>query len=453
VELNQRERTIKVKIVYYGPPLGGKTTNIAKLHEAAHASHRGDMTSVNSAQDRTILFDLLPLKTSGFRGFDLKIQLVAVPGQPIYALTRRVVLKAVDGLVFVANSAVDRWEDNIQSQKEMLRNLVMADYQVDPRTIPFVLQYNKRDLPNVMPVESLDRALNQRRVEPILAVASRGEGVLETFAAILSATMQDILRRYRAIEMSPGLSAKEWAERAVDSMFDKTLLMPREDVRPPPAHRKVSIVMPDDAPAVSPSGPTSRMQETLVESYAEASIELGELAAWLRDERDLARSRLEQVASALTVADEIGRGTNVVADLVRALGILGEAGGTLHSSFLLPAPAASFRAVLRPPLAEDPLLKSSLGLRSLETLRGAEEPSLARASETPDLEAAFATAEPRFVATAIVPIRGADTLLGLVVLYYLPDTALPSIETLSHLRLLARIFRMSLELAAALGAL
>jgi hypothetical protein len=217
--------------------------------------------------------------------------------------------------------------------------------------------------------------------------------------------------------------------------------------------------MPDDAPAVSPSGPTRKMQETLVESYAEASVQLGEMAAWLRDERDLARSRLEHVTSALDVADEIAKGTSVVAGLVRALSVLGEAGGTVHSSFLLPAPVGSFRPVLRPPLAEDPLVKTSSGLQTLETIREAHEPSILRASDTPELEAAFATIEPRFTAMAVVPIRGlvsnreTDQLLGMAVLYYLADRPVPAPEALVHLRLLARLFRAPLELAAARGAL
>src|SRR5262245_16586289 len=107
VELNHRDRTLKLKIVYYGPAVCGKTTNLHLLHRHASPTHRSDMVSINSAQDRTILFDILPLLTSGFRGFALKLQMVAVPGQAMYAATRRMVLKDADGLVFVANSASD----------------------------------------------------------------------------------------------------------------------------------------------------------------------------------------------------------------------------------------------------------------------------------------------------------------------------------------------------------
>ncbi|PYQ18228.1 MAG: gliding-motility protein MglA, partial [Acidobacteria bacterium] len=168
VELNHRDRTIKVKIVYYGPAVGGKTTNLQILHQHALAARRGEMISINSAQDRTILFDLLPLKTPGFRGFDLRPQILAVPGQAMYAATRRLVLKGADSLVFVANSAVDRWEENIQSYREMTQNLLT--HHLDPTAMPLVFQYNKRDLPQVMEPEIMDRALNGRRVEAIPAV-------------------------------------------------------------------------------------------------------------------------------------------------------------------------------------------------------------------------------------------------------------------------------------------
>ena len=110
-EIDQANRTIRVKIVYYGPPLGGKTTNLLRLHALAVDTHRGEMISINSLQDRTILFDLLPFAIAGPRGFNLRLQLLAVPGQALYSATRRAALRGVDGVVFVANSATDRWQD------------------------------------------------------------------------------------------------------------------------------------------------------------------------------------------------------------------------------------------------------------------------------------------------------------------------------------------------------
>ena len=210
VEINHRDRTIKVKLVYYGPPLGGKTTNLQILHQRANAKRRGEMISVNSAQDRTILFDLLPLKTPGFRGFDLRLQILAVPGQAMYGATRRLVLKGADSLVFVANSALDRWEENLQSLKEMTRNLVT--HHLDPEEMPLVFQYNKRDLPQVLETEALDRGLNRRHAEAIPAVAIRGEGVVETFIAALALTVQDLATRYAILDVKEGLPARQWAE-------------------------------------------------------------------------------------------------------------------------------------------------------------------------------------------------------------------------------------------------
>ena len=156
-DINHRERTIKVKIVYYGPAVGGKTSNLKVLFERALGSRRGQFLSVNSLQDRTILCDLLPLRSGGFRGYELKLQLAAVPGQAMYAASRRVILKNVDGIVFVANSATDRWHECQQSYQEMIANLLAL--QLDPRRIPLVLQYNKRDLPEVMDVADLSRAV------------------------------------------------------------------------------------------------------------------------------------------------------------------------------------------------------------------------------------------------------------------------------------------------------
>ena len=258
VELNHRDRLIKVKLVYYGPPVGGKTTNLQILHRAADARRRGEMVSINSAQDRTILFDLLPLKTPGYRGFELRLQVLAVPGQAMYATTRRLVLKGADSLVFVANSALDRWDENIQSYREMTQNLL--SHHLDPEQMPLVFQYNKRDLPQVLETEALDRALNARHADTIPAVAIRGEGVLESFTAILAQTVQNLSTRYAILDISQGTPAREWAEEAAVQLFGaKTLrldapLAPepraagsrgaRPARRPPPGRRPVAARRP-----------------------------------------------------------------------------------------------------------------------------------------------------------------------------------------------------------------
>ena len=217
VEFNRQERTIRIKIAYYGPAVGGKTTNLKVLYDRARHGRRGEFVSVNSQQDRTILCDLLPLKSSGFMGYDLRFQLAAVPGQAIYAPARRVVLHGSDGVVFVANSATDRWQENQQAYRELQGHLLAQ--QLDPATIPMVMQYNKRDLPDVMELEALEKWLNVRRAPHFIAVATRGEGVLETLAEIIRQTLESLSRRYPAMALPDGQSLADWTQQAIVAMF------------------------------------------------------------------------------------------------------------------------------------------------------------------------------------------------------------------------------------------
>ena len=165
VELNHRERYVRAKILYYGPAAGGKTTSLQVLHRRARGSQKMELISVNTAQDRTILFDLLPLRTLAFRSYELRFQIIAVPGQRLYAATRKMLVKGADTIVFVANSAADRFQENLQSLKEMTENLL--SHGIDPSNIPMVFQYNKRDLPDTTEVKALDKALNARATESL----------------------------------------------------------------------------------------------------------------------------------------------------------------------------------------------------------------------------------------------------------------------------------------------
>ena len=138
MELRTRDRVVQLKVVYYGPAVCGKTTNLQMLHAAALARHRGELITVNSQQERTILFDLLPLRGVGFHGFDIRFQLVAVPGQAPYGATRRLVMRGTDAIVFVANSAADRLDENVASLREMNENLKAngLDPDDDPDRLP-----------------------------------------------------------------------------------------------------------------------------------------------------------------------------------------------------------------------------------------------------------------------------------------------------------------------------
>jgi len=163
--INQATKELQVKVVYYGPALGGKTTNLVQVHDHVQTAqgNKGKLVSLATSSDRTLFFDFLPIEALAIKGFKTKFQLYTVPGQVIYTTTRQLVLRGVDGIVFVADSQYEKMEENVKSfinLEENLRtlNLNLAD-------IPYVIQYNKRDLPNAAPTEYLDYLLNNRDVE------------------------------------------------------------------------------------------------------------------------------------------------------------------------------------------------------------------------------------------------------------------------------------------------
>ncbi|MCG6921952.1 MAG: hypothetical protein LJF15_12840 [Acidobacteria bacterium] len=461
VDVNHQERTLKLKLVYYGPAVGGKTTNLKVLHENALGVRRGQFVSVNSAQDRTILCDLLPLASGGFRGYALKLQLVAVPGQSMYAATRRVVVKNADGVAFVANSAADRWQENMQCLQEMVVNLKVQG--LEPATIPLVFQYNKRDLPDVVGLEALSGALNGRRAPEFPAVAPRGEGVLETFASLLTLTIEDLCRQYPSLELPPGQKVSSWVEVAVKGMFGRSRLdIPADEaitVEPdelglePEAvegggHLKVQIPTPEEGPRGASAPADVRSPESLAESYAEASAELGLVVDDLRGERDQARTRLAEVRTALELATEALRDADIEERVRRILKVLVRAARADGASLLL-ASADLLKVLPLPPLSDDPLSQTVWGGDHIEELWNISEPVLEEATESAQLASALRAGEPPFEAVAAVPLRSAERLLGLSLLYFGSHAVLPTQQVLVHLGFLARVLAGPLEASAA----
>ena len=159
--INYASREIQFKIVYYGPALCGKTTNLGYIHQRINPENRGDLVSLATAADRTLFFDFLPLNAVVIKGFVTKFQLYTVPGQVIYNATRQLVLRSVDGIVFVADSQWEKMEENVESFKNLEENLAKQNISIDE--IPYVLQYNKRDLQNIAPVNYLEYVLNNRK--------------------------------------------------------------------------------------------------------------------------------------------------------------------------------------------------------------------------------------------------------------------------------------------------
>ena len=193
--INQATKEIQLKIVYYGPPQGGKTSNLEKVHAEIEAAPdaKGKLTSLANKSDRTLFFDFLPLETTVIRGFKTKFQLFTVPGQVIYNTTRQLVLRGVDGLVFVADSQYEKMEENVQTFANMIQNLETLNQSLD--NIPYILQYNKRDLPNAAPVDYLEYLLNNREVQvpSFASSAIKGDGVFESLNMITRMLLHKLL--------------------------------------------------------------------------------------------------------------------------------------------------------------------------------------------------------------------------------------------------------------------
>src|SRR5438094_37253 len=174
--INYAAKVINFKLVYYGPGMAGKTANLQFVHRCLPDDNRGNMISLATGDDRTLFFDFLPVSATSVRGFTTKFQLYTVPGQSRYNMTRKLVLRGVDGVVFVADSQWDRLKENVESLRNLNDNL--REYRLDLATVPYVVQYNKRDLPDVAPIDFLEYTLNRgtRRVPAFEGVAATGQG-------------------------------------------------------------------------------------------------------------------------------------------------------------------------------------------------------------------------------------------------------------------------------------
>jgi len=188
--INYPLREITCKIVYYGPGLCGKTTNLQYIYAKTNPAARGNMISLATESERTLFFDFLPLGLGEIRGFKTRFHLYTVPGQVFYDASRKLILKSVDGVVFVADSQIDRMDANLESAENLRTNLAEQGYDLDK--IPYVIQYNKRDLPNIVPTEELSRTLNPRGVPEFNAIAPTGVGVFDTLKAVAKQVLAEM---------------------------------------------------------------------------------------------------------------------------------------------------------------------------------------------------------------------------------------------------------------------
>jgi signal recognition particle receptor subunit beta len=188
--INYAAREINCKLVYYGPGLGGKTTNIKFVYEKTNPNSKGKLISLATETDRTLFFDFLPLDLGEIRGFRTRFHLYTVPGQVFYDASRKLILKGVDGVVFVADSQAARMDANLESLRNLELNLKEQGYDI--KTIPYVLQFNKRDLPTATPFEDMKKRLHYKG-EPIFeAIANKGTGVFETLKMIAKMVLMEL---------------------------------------------------------------------------------------------------------------------------------------------------------------------------------------------------------------------------------------------------------------------
>jgi hypothetical protein len=190
--INYMAREINCKIVYYGPGLCGKTTNLQYIYERTNPEAKGKMISLATETERTLFFDFLPLSLGEIRGFKTRFHLYTVPGQVFYDASRKLILKGVDGVIFVADSQIERLEANQESVENLRTNLAEQGYSLEK--VPYVIQYNKRDLPNVVSVEELRALINPAGVPDFEANARSGMGVFDTLKAVSKLVLGELKR-------------------------------------------------------------------------------------------------------------------------------------------------------------------------------------------------------------------------------------------------------------------
>ncbi len=413
VQFDNEYRQIKIKIVYYGPALGGKTTCLQQIHRVVDPQRRTRLYSLNTANDRTLFFDLLALDLGRIRGYRLTLQLYTVPGQVQYNATRRAVLAGADGIVFVADSQSAKRQENRESLENLWENLRANG--LDRRTMPLVFQYNKRDLDVILSVEDLGGDLNPSGLPAFESVAIRGEGVMEAFAAITDATLVSVAdklgvgRQPQAVER-----LREQARLALKPFVQNA---PKPAATSEPADPS-SVVMASPAPKPG----EALGEDELVQEAVRANVAMTDLNARL----DTLRGQLQRKVRAM---EEIAAFSGRVAALHDPAGVIDALASS--AGVALRAQAVSVLLAEGGPLREgrligldrDPLLAGvdetgeSLALGVLEMRRpllfapGEEvEGGLAPLVEEGIQSAGFDSA-------LAVPLAVRDELLGLLVLY------------------------------------
>jgi len=294
--INLHTREINIKVVYYGPGLGGKTTSLQHIHRTLRPDLRGQLVSLATGIDRTLFFDFLPVKLPKVKDFTIRMSLYTVPGQVHYNATRKLVLQGADGVVFVADSQMARQEANIESLHNLFDNL--RGHGMNPDTVPLVLQYNKRDLEGVLSIEQMDEDLNKRKLRRFETCALSGKGIFETMRTITKMVLTDLKRKgiyhgKAAAKVAAEADQEVVVSPKVEEGLVKTLESKVENqAEPAPA---AGFAVPEQPPAIKQSrrltfselwSPGSSRDQVLA---MEGDIERGDYAAVVKRSEGMLR--------------------------------------------------------------------------------------------------------------------------------------------------------------------
>ena len=364
VQFNFSERTIKAKVVYYGPAQSGKTTNLEQIHRLTDPEGTNRLISLNTAQDRTLFFDLLPFSLGVVSGYDFKIQLYTVPGQVQYNATRRVVLAGADAVVFVADGQRSQLKENTSAFENMKVNLLAN--RLVPEKVPLVLQYNKQDLPNLLPQGDMNKALNFWGRKAFPAVAARGEGVLETFVAVVQEMLAAIAVKYNLKEkgLDPA-TVPEVVAQAFSNVLKKAPRSPAEPGQVSPGQvspARVVLASPADAPApsVPAAGDSSPVSEELLHRAIRSNVELAEaLTDVVREMNQGLAKILSHAELLLSLRDEskrTGAVDSIQREAVRLRLLIKQLGQAADPrGGLVPPASATPPPLVRPPSSTGPV--------------------------------------------------------------------------------------------------
>lgn len=356
--LNTAARELVLKIVYYGPGLGGKTTSLQALHDASPPERRGKLVSLATPVDRTLYFDFLPLRLPPVRGLAVRLQLFTVPGQVYFNATRRLVLSGADGIVFVADSQADRIDSNLESLENLRENL--AEHGRELATLPHAFAYNKRDLPELLSVDELDRQLNSHRAPSFGTTATEGEGVEGCLASITEL----VLHAYE--KQLPEPAAPQ--EMSVPAESPQVSVSTDDDVETSAVTRRATV---DDV--LSSIGRTefvadvSRIEQSLVESVPPSSVESVAGTAWREELERIERESDRPPPTGLSFSPLFAPNERALIEQIEqsiAHGAFADALGMCDAAItrLLSSVAAIIGNDGTPPSAYDPALPLLLGL-------------------------------------------------------------------------------------------